>query len=58
MGQVRRDQIWDHPDFLPAPEHLSNPAAFIDTLLDDSSDDNFDEEFARLEEELRKNDED
>lgn len=58
VGQTRRDQVWDHPDFLPTPEHLSNPAAFIDTLLDDSSDDNFDEELARLEEELRKNDED
>lgn len=55
VGQARRDSVWDHPDFLPTAEHLDNPAAFIDTLLDDTPDADFDEEFAKLEEELRKN---
>ncbi|QPK83726.1 zinc-dependent metalloprotease [Corynebacterium qintianiae] len=54
VGLQRRDKVWDHPDFLPTAEHLDNPAAFIDTLLDDSPDTEFDEEMARLEEELRK----
>lgn len=55
VGVQRRDQVWEHPDFLPLPEHLDNPAAFIDTLLDDSTDADFDAEFAKLEEELRNN---
>ncbi|WP_288832906.1 zinc-dependent metalloprotease [uncultured Corynebacterium sp.] len=53
VGQERRDGVWDHPDFLPTAEDLDNPAAFIDTLLDDQPDTSFDEEFAKLEEELR-----
>jgi len=48
----RRDKVWDHPDFLPAAEHLDNPAAFIDTLLDDAPDAKFDEEIAKLEQML------
>lgn len=56
VGQERRDHVWDHPDFLPTAEHLDNPAAFIDTLLDDSTDTDFDEELAKLEEELRSQD--
>ena len=48
----RRDKVWDHPDFLPTAEHLDNPAAFIDTLLDDAPDSAFDEEIAKLEEML------
>ena len=48
----RRDKVWDHPDFLPTAEHLDNPAAFIDTLLDDAPDADFDEEIAKLEEML------
>ena len=49
----RRDKVWDHPDFLPTAEHIDNPAAFIDTLLDDAPDTDFDAEVAKLEEELR-----
>ena len=53
VGTERRDQVWNHPDFLPTAEHLGNPAAFIDTLLDDQPDTDFDDEFAKLEQELR-----
>lgn len=52
VGVDRRDKVWDHPDFLPAAEHLDNPAAFIDTLLDDAPDAKFDEEIAKLEQML------
>ena len=52
VGVERRDKVWDHPDFLPSSEHLDNPAAFIDTLLDDAPDSAFDEEIAKLEEML------
>ena len=52
VGVDRRDKVWDHPDFLPTAEHLDNPAAFIDTLLDDAPDADFDEEIAKLEEML------
>lgn len=55
VGVERRDKVWDHPDFLPTAEHLDNPAAFIDTLLDDAEDTTFDEELAKLEDELRNN---
>ena len=55
VGVKRRDEVWDHPDFLPTAEHLDNPAAFIDTLLDDSEDTDLDAEFAKLEQELREN---
>lgn len=55
VGTKRRDAVWDHPDFLPTGEHLESPAAFIDTLLDDSEDTDLDAEFAQLEEELRAN---
>lgn len=50
---ARRDKVWDHPDFIPTAEHLDNPAAFIDELLDDAPDTKFDEEIAKLEEMLR-----
>lgn len=56
VGVDRRDATWEHPDLLPTAEHLDNPAAFIDSLLDDSSTDGFDEEFAKLEEMLRNSD--
>lgn len=56
VGAEKRDSVWEHPDFLPTGEHLDNPAAFIDSLLDDSSSDDFDEEFAKLEEMLRNPD--
>ena len=39
-------------------QHLDNPAAFIDSLLDDAPSDDFDAEFAKLEEELRNGDAD
>ena len=55
VGTERRDQVWNHPDFMPSAEHLDNPAAFIDTLLDDQPDTDFDDEFAKLEQELRDN---
>ncbi|WP_448859716.1 zinc-dependent metalloprotease [Corynebacterium propinquum] len=53
VGVDRRDSVWEHPDFLPQPEHLDNPAAFIDSLLDESGDQEFEAEFAKLEEMLR-----
>lgn len=53
VGTDKRDDVWKHPDFLPLAEHLDNPAAFIDGLLDENPDDGFDEEFAKLEEMLR-----
>ena len=40
---------------LPSSEQLDNPASFIDTLLDDTPDTDLDDEFAKLEEELRNN---
>lgn len=57
VGAEKRDKAWDHPDFLPTAEHLDNPAAFIDSLLDEGPDEGFEEEFAKLEE-LLKNGED
>ncbi|WP_342319192.1 zinc-dependent metalloprotease [Corynebacterium mayonis] len=55
VGEKRRDSVWDHPDFLPTAEHLDNPAAFLDTLLDTTPDTDFDAELAKLEEEMRDN---
>jgi putative hydrolase len=56
VGVDKRDHVWDHPDLLPSAEHLDNPAAFIDGLLDDNPSDDFDAEFAKLEEMLRNGD--
>lgn len=56
VGVERRDQVWDHPDFLPTADHLDAPADFIDGLLDEAGDTGFDEEFAKLEEMLRSGD--
>ncbi|WP_297552831.1 zinc-dependent metalloprotease [uncultured Corynebacterium sp.] len=53
VGADKRDKAWDHPDFLPTAEHLDNPAAFIDSLLDEGPDEGFEEEFAKLEEMLK-----
>lgn len=53
VGAEKRDKAWDHPDFLPTAEHLNNPAAFIDSLLDEGPDEGFEEEFAKLEEMLK-----
>ena len=55
VGVDRRDAVWEHPDLLPSSEQLDNPASFIDTLLDDTPDTDLDDEFAKLEEELRNN---
>lgn len=55
VGTERRDAVWEHPDFVPTAEHLDNPAAFIDTLLDEGIDADLDDEFAKLEQELRDN---
>ena len=55
VGADRRDAVWEHPDLLPSSEQLDNPASFIDTLLDDTPDTDLDNEFAKLEEELRNN---
>jgi putative hydrolase len=56
VGQKRRDGVWDHPDLLPSAEHLDNSADFIDSLLDEGESDEFDREFAKLEELLREQD--
>lgn len=53
VGADKRDKAWEHPDFLPTAEHLDNPAAFIDSLLDEGPDEGFEEEFAKLEEMLK-----
>ena len=57
VGAEKRDKAWDHPDFLPTAEHLDNPAAFIDSLLDEGPDEGFEEEFAKLEEMLKNGEE-
>ncbi|GAA1473608.1 zinc-dependent metalloprotease [Corynebacterium felinum] len=56
VGESRRDQIWDHPDFLPMAEHLDNSADFIDSLLDEADSADFDPiaEITALEEMLSK----
>lgn len=53
VGSTKRDTAWDHPDFLPTADNIENPAEFIDTLLDDAPADDFEAEFAKLEEMLR-----
>ena len=54
VGVDKRDSAWDHPDLLPTAEHIDNPASFIDGLLDDSTDEGFEEEFSKLEEMLKQ----
>nr|WP_120491160.1 zinc-dependent metalloprotease [Corynebacterium lactis] len=53
VGMERRDQVWDHPDFLPVAEDLDDSAAFIDSVLGGSESDDFDP-IAELEEQLRR----
>ncbi|MEJ5928426.1 zinc-dependent metalloprotease [Corynebacterium sp. H128] len=55
VGTQRRDAIWDHPDFLPVAEDLENSAGFIDALLDEDENGEFDPiaEINALEEMLR-----
>lgn len=52
-GATKRDSCWDHPDLLPQASDLDNPAACIDRLLDDSSDE-FDMDWEKFEQELRE----
>lgn len=56
VGVQRRDAVWDHPDFLPTAEDLTNPAEFIDSLLDDADPAAFDpiSEIEKLEAELNR----
>lgn len=42
VGMKRRDAVWDHPDFLPVAEDLDNSASFIDALLDEGGNEEFD----------------
>ena len=58
VGPDKRDSAWDHPDLLPTAEHIDNPASFIDGLLDDSTDEGFEEEFSKLEEMLKQQNDD
>ncbi|MDO5512255.1 zinc-dependent metalloprotease, partial [Corynebacterium sp.] len=58
VGQERRDGIWEHPDLMPSAEQLDNSADFIDGLLGEEDSDEFDREFAKLEEMLREQDTD
>ncbi len=37
-GMEKRDGVWSHPDLLPDSADLDQPAAFVDRVLDDSSD--------------------
>ncbi len=53
VGTKRRDEVWDHPDFLPVAEDLDDSAAFIDSVLGGNESDDFDP-IAELEEQLRK----
>ncbi|WP_018023486.1 zinc-dependent metalloprotease [Corynebacterium ulceribovis] len=53
VGQQRRDQVWDHPDFIPVAADLDNSAAFIDSVLGGSVDDDFDP-IAELQKQLEK----
>jgi len=39
VGVDRRDGLWNHPDLLPVADDLVNPAAVIDRLLDESTED-------------------
>ena len=53
VGVQRRDQVWDHPDFLPVAEDLDDSAAFIDSVIGGNAEDDFDP-IAELEEQLRQ----
>lgn len=65
VGTERRDDVWNHPDFLPVDSDLDSPAGFIDSILASQEEaDGFDPigEIEKLERELNedadKNDED
>ncbi|PRQ11453.1 hydrolase [Corynebacterium sp. 13CS0277] len=42
VGAERRDACWEHPDLMPSPEDIAHPARFIDRLLDETIDADFD----------------
>ncbi|MBV7294850.1 zinc-dependent metalloprotease [Corynebacterium sp. TAE3-ERU12] len=52
-GMERRDQVWDHSDFLPVAEDLDSPAGFIDGVIGGQEGDDFDP-IAELEEQMRR----
>ncbi|EUA33564.1 hypothetical protein I552_4340 [Mycobacterium xenopi 3993] len=33
VGMDKRDGVWQHPDLLPEPADLDEPAAFIDRVI-------------------------
>lgn len=57
VGIERRDEVWNHPDFLPVDADLDAPAEFIDSVLASMEDSaSFDpiSEIEKLERELNK----
>ena len=48
--------MWDHPDFLPTADDIAHPAEFIDGILGESDDDEFNpiSEIEKLERELNE----
>ncbi len=54
VGIDRRDHVWDHPDFLPTADDIAHPAEFIDGILGESDNDEFNpiSEIEKLEREL------
>ena len=56
VGMDRRDHVWDHPDFLPTADDIAHPAEFIDGILGESDDDEFNpiSEIEKLERELNE----
>ena len=56
VGMDRRDHVWDHPDFLPTADDIAHPAEFIDGILGESGDDEFNpiSEIEKLERELNE----
>lgn len=47
-GQEGRDGLWDHPDFLPEPEDLDDPAAFFSGKADSPVEEELDAFLAQL----------
>ncbi|MCI1256345.1 zinc-dependent metalloprotease [Corynebacterium provencense] len=60
VGKERRDQVWNHPDFLPVDSDLDAPAEFIDSILAENEGRDFDpiSEIEKLERERGKDDSD
>ena len=55
LGIEKRDALWNHPDFLPTPEHLENPQTFFEPAQPSKIEDELD---AFLEELLTNGDSD